>query len=300
MLKKLRYKDITWIDVEAPTEAEISELGTTYDIHPVALAELARPSVRSKVDVYNNFIYLILHFPKLSSTESQEVDFIIGKDFIISTHYEMVNSLNDFAKIFESDFTLKKNHEKLHAGFIFYYMVKDLYASLDNDLNYINDQLKSVEQKVFYGQERQVIKKLSEINRQLLDYRWALKAHGEIWSSLELAGPEIFGTKFGYYLKAMNGEYERIWNAIESNRATFLDLRETNDSLLSIKTNETTRVLTVTAFILLPMTIITQLFGITSNNLPLVDSPNAFPIIVIIAALSSLLTYFVARLKKWI
>lgn len=298
MLKQFRYKDITWIDLESPTDAEIAELGANYELHPIALAELTRPSARAKVDVYSNFIYLILHFP--TATASQEVDFVIGKDFIITTHYELINPLNDFAKIFETDFELKKNPDKIHAGFIFYYIIKQLYASLEDNLGFINDRLKQVEEKVFSGQERKVVKELSLINRELLDTRWALKAHRDVLASLELAGEELFTKKFGYYLKAISGEYERIWNAIESNRATFTDLRETNESLLSIKANETIRTLTVTAFILLPMTIIAQLFGISSAHIPLVDSPNAFYIIVICSLLASLLTYIVARLKKWI
>ena len=116
MLKKFRYKDITWIDLESPTEAEIAELGATYEIHPVVLTELDRPSARAKVDVYSDFIYLILHFPTPAGTD-QEIDFIVGKNFIITTHYELVDSLNDFAKIFETDFVLKKNHDKIHGFF---------------------------------------------------------------------------------------------------------------------------------------------------------------------------------------
>ena len=297
MLKKFNYKDIIWIDLESPSETELNELGTTYDLHPVALAELNAPSTRSKVDLYNNFIYLIFHFP--DGTKTREVDFIIGKNFIITTHYEMINSLNDFAKIFETDFVLKKSQEKLHAGFIFFYIIRELYNSLEGNLHLINDRLKKVESGVFSGQEREVVKQLTEINRELLDCQWTLKPHKEILASLQLAGEEMFGKKFSYYLRAINGEYERIWSLVENNRATFFALRETNDSLLSIKANEIMRLLTVAAFVFLPMTIIPQVFGMNTKFLPFNDRPYDFYLILVLMALFSFALYLIARLKKW-
>lgn len=293
MIKQFRYKDIVWLDLESPTADEVKELGQKYDIYPLVLEELTHPSERPRVDVYSDFIYLILHFP-------QEIDFIIGKHFIITTHYETVNSLNDFAKILETDLSLKKNHGQLHAGFIFYYIIKEIYATLETRLNNLNDRLRTAEEKVFHGEERAMVKKLSEISHELMDLRWTLKTHGEILTTVEVAGEDLFGRTFVYYLKAISSEQIKIWNTLESNRTMFLDLRETNDSLLTIKTNETIKTLTIAAFVLLPMTIIAQLFGIASNDVPVVHSVNGFETVVGLMILSSVLTYLVARFKKWI
>lgn len=297
MLKKFNYKDIVWVDLESPNEAELNELNTTYNLHPVVLAELNSPSARPKVDLYNDFIYLIFHFP--DGTNTREVDFVIGKDFIITTHYEMINPLNDFAKIFETDFVLKKNQEKLHAGFIFFYIIRELYNSLESNLHLINDKLKKIEGSVFSGKEREVVKQLTEINRELLDCQWTLRPHQEILASLQLAGEEMFGKKFSYYLRAISGEYERIWSLVENNKATFLALRETNDSLLSIKANEIMRLLTVAAFVFLPMTIIPQVFGMNIQHMPFTANPIGFYIVLLLMALASLLLYLIARIKKW-
>ena len=299
MLKKFRYKEVTWLDLESPTPAETAELGKAYDLHPTLLAELERPSPRPKLELFNQCVYLILHFPGAGS-DVQEVDFIIGQNFIITTHYALVNPLNDFAKIFEADLTLKRHPDQLHAGFLFFYILKEIYNTLGADLNFINDRLRQVEQKVFSGREREVVTELAEINRRLLDFRWSLQSHREILAALGEPGEEMFGAKFRYYLQTIQGEHERVWRSVENNRATFFDLRETNDSLLSIKTNETMRTLTVGAFVLLQMTIIAQLFGISTNYIPLANHRLVFPIVVGLTLIASFATYLVARLKKWI
>lgn len=266
MLKQFKYKDIVWLDLESPTSDEVGTVGRQYKIHPLVLAELAGPSERSKVDVYSEFIYLVLHFP--TSEGGQEIDFILGRDFIITTHYELMNPLNDFAKIFETDFMLKKSAEKIHAGFIFFYIIKEIYSALETNLSVINKQLKSIEQKVFSGHEREVVAMLSSLNRQLLEYQWTMKSHKEILDSLTLAGEDLFGVKFHYYLQATCGEDRKMWKMIENSRQTFNDLRNTNESLLSIKTNETMRVLTVIAAIFLPLNIVAQMYG--ASNLSFV------------------------------
>lgn len=310
MLKKLRFRDITWIDVESPTKDDVLALEEEYGIHPVVLDELTKPSPRPRLDVYNNFLYLILHFPlcqtcsgleETPASDSQEVDFIIGRKFLITAHYETVNALNDFGKIFESEIALKRYPPELHAGFLFYNIIRELYAALEAGLNAVNDRLRSVQKKVFSRDGREVVYTLATINRDLLDFRWALKNHAEVLRSLELAAGELFGPGFQFYLKAITGEYERVRSQIENNRQTFLDLRETNDSLLSIKTNETMKVLTVVAFIFLPLTILSQMLSINATWFPLVGAPPyGFLRIALLLGMTTIAMYWVAKRQKWI
>jgi len=63
----------------------------------------------------------------------------------------------------------------------------------------------------------------------------------------------LYGEDFGYYEGAIEGEYERIAQITEENRQTLRDLRETNDSLLSTKTNQTIKRLTVVNVVMLPL-----------------------------------------------
>lgn len=300
MLKKFKYKEITWLDLESPTQEELAQIGDEYKIHPLVVSELSQTSLRTKVDLYNDYVYLVLHFPDTGSERGQkEVDFIISKDLIITTHYESLGTLYDFAKIFEVDFDWRRGGEKIHAGFIFFYILRELYASLENGLRLLNDQLKRIEQSVFAGEEHLVVKSLADINHELLDYRWSLKSHREVLESLEAAGLEIFGHKFAYYLRTLRGEQEKLQSMLENIRETFNDLSDTNDSLLAIKTNNIMRVLTVMAFVFLPMTIVPTLFGISSNNIPLQNSEYEFILVIVLMALASSLLYLLARLKKW-
>ncbi len=309
MIKQWKHKNVTWIDLVAPTREEIEPLIKDYKLHPLAAEELLGPSQRSKVDVYDDFIYLILHFPhyhyqrdkqETSRREVNEVDFIIGKDFVITTSYETIEPMQEFGQIFQANLILDKNKKDLHAGYIFYYIIRHLYQSLEITLDNINLNLRRAERNVFAGRERQMVMVLSDLHRELLDFRWALKSHKETLASLEIAGSEFFGTKFSYYLRAINGEYEKIWNLLENNRELFYDLRNTNDSQLSIKTNAAIKGLTMLAFVTFPLTLIATLFSMGARATPIIGGANDFWLIVgLMAGLLCLMLLFF-RIKKWL
>ena len=63
MISRYKYHELTWLDIESPTNEEVRGIMEEFDIHPIVADELLGPSLRHKVDTYENFIYLILHFP---------------------------------------------------------------------------------------------------------------------------------------------------------------------------------------------------------------------------------------------
>ena len=307
MIKQLKYKNIDWINVESPTTEDVEYLKKRFDLHPVAAAELGSPSARSKVDVYDDFIYLILHFPNLHyghndgelSKTTSEIDFIIGKDFLITTSYEVLEPMQEFGKILEANSVFDHSKRETHAGFIFYYIIRHLYQTLGDSLIHIESSLERAEKNIFAGKEKEMVRVLANVNRNLLDFRWATKSHRELLESLALAGQEFFGNDFAYYLKSIIGEQEKVWNTLEGHSETFNDLRNTNESLLSIKTNEITKALAIVAAVFLPVSLIGQIFGMTLTSIPLNNHPLGFVYVVSSMAAVILLTYGFFRHKKW-
>jgi magnesium transporter len=83
MIQKYHSGNLVWVDLFSPTIDEIRQVVNEYNIHPLVAHELNIPTLRPKVDLYDNFIYLILHFPSLhrngdGGQDDQEVDFIMG------------------------------------------------------------------------------------------------------------------------------------------------------------------------------------------------------------------------------
>lgn len=304
MISRYNYKDLVWVDVEKPTQEEVRSLMEEFDLHPLVADELLEPTLRPKVDVYPNFIYLILHFSLISHKHEgghdQEVDFIVGKNFLITTHYDLIDPLHEFSKVFEVNSILEKTDMGKHAGFLLFYLLKELYGMLDRELEHISRDFNEIEHKIFAGKERQMVNEISHLNRDLLNLKQTLRPHKEVLESFEIAGAKLFGQDFSYYLRTLTGEFYRVSAMLDGHRETLAELRDTNDSLLTTKTNDIMKTLTVTAFIILPLTFIGQLFGMGFVNTPLVSNPNGFWVVVsAMGSVGVLLFGYFKFFKKW-
>ncbi len=289
--------------MERPSHEEVRQIMEEFDIHPIVADELLTPSLRPKVDHYENFIYLILHFPAIRhshSNSNQEVDFIIGKKFIITVRYELLDPLHKFSKVFEVNSILNKSEIGEHAGFLFFYMIRKIYASLGHELSIIGEKLREVEERIFHGQERQMVVSLSAVHRDLLAFHRALRLHKGVLHSLGIACEEFFGKDFRHYTDDIIGEYYKVEEMLEDQKEVLNDLRSTNDSLLTTKTNEIMKILTVTTFSLLPATLIVQIFGMNTRVMPIVGLPYDFWIILGMMIFVGVVTFLYFRSKKWL
>jgi len=304
MITRHTHKDLVWVDLTSPSLDEVKEVMATYKLDPLVAEELITPSLKPKVDLYKDYIYLILHFPAIyhshGKNSNQEIDFVVGKNFLLTAHYDTIDPLHKFSKIFEVNAILDKYEFGEHAGFIFFHLIKKMYKSLTHELDYVSDRLKVIENRIFTGNERQMVFELSKVARELLQFKQALSLHDEVLASFELATRKFFGTDFDYYIQAILGAYSRVQSAIESNTDTLDELRSTNDSLLSTKQNETMRVLALVSFLMLPLSLIAGVFGMNTLVTPLVTNQNGFYEVLGLMLLVTISMFAYFKYKKWL
>jgi magnesium transporter len=305
MLHRHTHGDLVWVDVVSPTQEEVRSLMEEFHLDPLIADELLAPSVRNRVDAREDYFYLVLHFPAFKhlhdvSGVALELDFVVGKKWIITTRYEAVDPLHDFSKIFEMDSVLDRQNMGEHAGFVFYYMLAEIYRTLSDELTHIGVRLDAAEDRVFHGYEREMVIELSHISRDLLNYSQALDTHSAMLQSIETPGVALFGYEYARNLRSIIGEYERLASAIKSSRASLVELRETNNSLLTTKQNEIMKVFTIMAFVTYPLTLISSAFGMNTVMTPIVGHQFDFWIIVGIM-LSAAVTFFAFfKYKRWL
>ena len=96
MLSEIKTRKVVWVNAESPTKEEIAQLQKKYGLHILVAEELSQPTIRPKADFYENLVYLILHFPvyniKKRTSVSKEIDFVLGKNFIITARLYVESS----------------------------------------------------------------------------------------------------------------------------------------------------------------------------------------------------------------
>lgn len=304
MTDRYEYQGITWIDLENPTSEEIDAVAMEFGLGSVLPLELLTPTLKPRVDLYPEFAFAVLHFPVLRQangpTQTQEVDIVMGKEFVITVHYDTIPAIYDFARSFEAAMLLKHSASgKFHTGHILLELAERLYQSVENELESLEDNVNVIEQEIFSGHERKMVKAISLASRALLNQKRALSTHKEVLESLEQVGISLFGESLGNYFRAVSAFHFRVYNHALSLSETITELRDTNNSLLSTRQSEIVKNLTVMTFATAPLTLIVSLFSMNTRHTPLIGHPDDFWIILAFMTfvLVGLIFYFKA--KRW-
>jgi len=308
MITTHKYKTLTWVDLESPVVEDIKILMQQYNIPPIVADELLKPTIRPKADIYGNIVYLIvyliLHFPiydiSRKVSEPCEVDFILGKNFIITAHYKSIIPLHELVKIFEVSILLKENHFAKSVGRLTFLITKKLYDYALRQLEHIHSKISEIEERMFTNQEKEMVKEISYVQRDTLEFQRAIHAHGSVLKSLYETDTKITGKDFTHYLNGMLAELARVENLLDNSKETVELLRDTNDSLLSSKTNEVMKTLTVMAFVTFPAMFLATLFSMNTRWLPIVGVPGDFWIVLFLMLAGAFTAFSFFKRKKWI
>jgi len=307
MLKKLTAKNYTWIDINHPTDEDISYLKKNYSIRDVILNRLIPPMKRSEIEEYSEYFFIILHFPSFDreyrKSQPEELDIIIAKNALITshngnlaTHNKFFRACNDCAP--EKLILLGKGH--LH---LLYHLLDSLIDAQLPMLDHIGENITQIEEQVFKGQEREMLREIAIVKRDIIDFRRIVKPQHSILETLNRKATHLFGDKYMKKIERNSqeiiGSNIKIWNTIENHKEMIESIEETNESLLSYKLNETMKFLTAASVILTPMALIVNVWGMGFDSAPLKSNPIGFWIVIATVLIIGIFLTLYFKLKKW-
>ena len=300
----IKTPNLTWLDIKEPSPKELKYLADNYNLHPLILEELKGPTVRSSVEEHNGCIYAVMHFPVYNPTrqvsEPVEIDFILTPDTLISARYESIEPLEEFIKKCRpASSSTRKNILNKSSVYLFYHLVKELYDFSHRQLDHIEEKISDVESAIFSGREKEMLLTLSFLRSDIINFLRALRPQNAVLESLT-ARADMFETKARPYLTDLLGEHNRVINKAESLRETVEGLQSTNESLLNHKTNEIMKVLTIITFVALPLSLIANIFGMSSPKIPLVGRPYFFWMIISTMFVTAAAFLLIFKRKKWL
>lgn len=303
MQSRHEHQGLVWVDLESPTREEIHAVMAEFGIEPLIAEELILPASKPRAELHPNYVYLIMHFPALRHSHKhreQEVDFVIGKNFLVTTHYESIDPIHNFSKVFEVTSALETPTVGDHAGYIFFAMLKRLYKGVEHELEFIRRDLTTIEEHIYSGEEILMVEAISHVARDLLNLRQIIEPHREVLHTVENETAAFFGESFAPYLRTLSNEYYKVHNHIMRLTESLHELRETNNSLLSTKQNETMKLFTIMAFVTFPLALLVTILGLETPYNPVLGRPHDFWIIVGSMGIAAIVMYIFFKRRKWL
>ena len=303
MKRIIKGPKITWVDIENPTKEDVQYLRKNFKFHPLVLGELIPAGHRPKVERYKDYLFMILHYPFYSKekkeTSSRELDIILTKKIIITSHYKTIiplKTLFDKCNLYERS---RKNYMSKDTGYLLFLILSSFWKTCLTKLVQIDKKLDKIEKEMFKGKEKEMVEEISYTKTDIINFWRIIEPQGETLNSLVLEGESFFGKEMTPYFTDVLGTYGQTLNSLKTYKETVLALEDTNQSLLSTKINEIVKILTVFSVILLPLTLMASLWGM-NVSLPFEKRASAFWIILGFMGIITIFMFIYFKRKKWL
>jgi len=304
MTKREFGKKCVWYHVDGISESNLATLRRKFDLHSAIISELKTPTIRPRVEVIEENIYMVIHFPvyrkKVGSVFPAELDFIIAKNTLITLTYGNMPSISRFVKEFEkgrSDWLTSRT-----PAHLVYQILRHLVENTLAQLGHVQEDIDHIESLIFNQRAKEVIPKLTSEIRNIINFKQSLAPHDSILQSLKVALKEMFGARISPYFNEIEGMQLKASSEVQNALDIIRLLQQTNDSLLSNHTNEVIKILTLVTVVTLPVTLIATLYGMNVDGLPFLGAfPDPIPLYLILLVMTglTLLLYIFFRDRKW-
>lgn len=294
---------LRWIHIERPTAADRTWLEERFpQFHALDYEDISSRNQRPKVDEYDDYLFIVLHFPQYDKTVGRlngvELDLFVGPDYVITLPNDPIQPLTYlFDRCQRKD---QVRHELMGrgAGYLLYKLVDACVDASFPMLRKIGNKLERVEEDIFVGPSKDTVRDISNAKQEIINFRKVVRPQRIALKDLERTKRYVTG-EMDIYFDDINDASERIWDMLENFKEVAEALERTHEAVSSHRTNDVLLVLTSISVIVLPLTLVASIFGM-NVAVPGEQSLTGFYVIVgmMLALLVALVTFF--RKRGWL
>lgn len=287
----------TWIRATDTTPDERQQLRETFDIDPLATEDVI-DTVRPKTEEYPDYTFVLFKTARLApgdtafrdEVETTPVGLFVGSDWLVTLSVTPVEAVERVWGLVRDG----RLNDDTGADRIAYRVIDGMVEGYFDVLDELEDGIETIEEAVVTPTDTEVLESINEIRRELLSFRRLL------WPSREAIGVLARGDAAGIRPdseKYYRDVYDHLVQLVELT-VTYRDLasgaRDIYLNTLSQSTNEVMKTLTVVATVVLPLTLVTGLYGMNFETMPELAWPLAYPAVLLgmVVVVVILVAYF--------
>ncbi len=303
-IQELQYGDYTWLNIIEPNAEDVAVLRSRYPyIHPLNLEDVLSHVERPKVDTDEQYLFVVMQFPLWDAihriSRAAEVNLILGRRLLVSVHDNTLTPLRELSRKCHEDKSLLRDKLGRGTGHTFHTIIDILVDYCFPILRKVNGNVDQLEDSVFTDDARRIIRDIAIVRRDIIALRRIVRHQIPVVEELENSSHPLLHENMEEYFGDIADHLYKALDILDENAEVIASLSETADRLVTHRTNEVVRILTVISVVLLPMTLISSIWGM-NIPLPFDREQDAFVWIAIIMALVALGMFWFFRKRRWL
>ena len=293
---------LRWIHIEKPTSADRTWLEERFPFHPLDYEDVSSRNQRPKVDEYDEYLFIVLHFPQYDKTVGRlnavELDMFVGPDYVITLPNDPIQPLS---YLFDRCQRKEEQREEMMgkgAGYLLYRIVDQCVDASFPMLRKIGNKLERLEDDIFAGPSAGTVRDISNAKQEIINFRKVARPQRTALKDLERTKRYVTGD-LDIYFDDINDASERIWDTLENFKEVADALEQTNEAVYTHRANDVLLVLTSISVIVLPLTLVASVFGM-NTGVPGGGEIHAFWVIVGLMAVLLITMITLFRKRGWL
>ncbi len=273
-----RQHSTLWGNVYGLQEAaDLSAIGTAFQLHPLVLEDILNNNQRQKVDAYNEYLYVVLHRYEVTTSPlnlvQDQISLVIGADYLLSFQERQSRTFEPVRQRLRAN---RGNLRSAKINMLGYSLLDSVVDSYFGVIEQLDDYAENLEAEILGHSRAEVLDDIHQFRRCVAQLRRNLNPLRELVGSLSRGQAQFFGPDIQLYLRDVYDHTVHIIESLEDLREVATGLLDIHLTTVSNRVNLEVRALTVVATIFMPATLIAGIFGMNFRQMPWLDLPVGF------------------------
>lgn len=301
-LEKLKAPEtLTWINVYGLHDVEkMEQLATMFSVPANIFSDIMNPSVRPKVEEFDNGLYItlkILRFPENASQLIAENFSLLIMDNVILSFQEQPSKT--FEPVRER---IRKHKYKIRNSGADYLAFALLDVIVDNYIYVIGllgDKIENLEDDMTSEARADLLEEINLYKKEMNFIRKNIKPAKEMILTLVKIESDFVQSENDVHFHELQDNINEATELSDSYREILYDQLTIYHTIVSTKLNDIMRILTVFSVVFIPLTFIVGIYGTNFVNLPEVHWKYGYYAMWVIMIVVALLMLWYFKRKKW-
>lgn len=295
-----------WVNVTHQGEKELREIQKRFGFDELDVKEALPPFQRPKIVKRDSYYFMVLHFPVFDRETLRlgftEVDFFLSQNYLVTVHDNKLPAIETMFSECKKNLPTSNKYFSTTAVHILFELLTRLFDSIFPILLHVNDDINLVDRKLFSkASGRQITEEILRLKTNIVTFRRTMQGHRIVLERLlSYAGRELNISSFQDYINSLREFTNEIWHILESQKESINALHETNESLLTLRTNDIMRVLTIISVITFPLTLFATILTIHTPDNPIANLSGGFWLVLIMMMIGAIGMFRVFKKKDWV
>lgn len=292
---------LLWVDLDNPTDAEIkSILEEVFQFHPLAIEDCVTPSSLPKVEDYEDYLFLVTHavdFTRQEKFATTEVDFFLGKDYLVTFHRTPVRSVSVLIdRITKSIGAGPRGSDRIAHGLLD--LLIDNYIPVIDELR---TELEEIEEHVLARESgaQKLVAEILHVRRDFTQLSTIIRPQRDVIDRLARGDSKLIRANLLPYYRDLRDNLARLEQTAAGYGERLMMAFDIYLNKAAFEANEGIKFLTALTAVTLPAVLVGGWYGMNFDHMPELRSPHGYLYACVLTLVSTLAMVVYLKKKKW-